>query len=143
MAEGILKAKVKAAGLSQYLRVASAGVKASPIRCQPDLRAQKISLKYGIDISKIKSKRFTDKDYHHDYILVMDEEQRDQLKHLYPEQANHKVQLLLSYARAEGDQQIPDPYYGNVHGFEYIYHLLDEATDAFLATLDIVKNKNE
>jgi hypothetical protein len=30
-----------------------------------------------------------------------------------------------------------------VHGFEYIYHLLDEATDAFLATLNIVKNKNE
>jgi protein-tyrosine phosphatase len=143
MAEGILKAKVKAAGLSQYISVASAGVKASPIRCRPDLRAQKISLKYGVDISKIRSKRFTDKDYHHDYILVMDDEQRHQLKQLYPEQDNHKVRLLLSYARADGDQQIPDPYYGNVHGFEHVYQLLNEATDAFLTTMNILKNKTE
>lgn len=135
MAEGILKHKLKALGLNRQIRVDSAGVMASPIRCRPDLRAQKVTLKHGIDISALRSRRFAKKDFEHDYILVMDNEQQQYLAANCPELNTERVGLLLSYVRQDGEQQIPDPYYGNAQGFDHVYQLLDTATDALLQQL--------
>lgn len=135
MAEGILRHKLKLLGHSRQIRVQSAGVMASSIKCRPDLRAQKVTLKHGIDISGLRSRRFTEKDFQHDYILVMDREQQQYLADHYPGQGAERIRLLLPYAREEWDQQIPDPYYGNAQGFERVYQLLDRATDGLLQQL--------
>lgn len=135
MAEGILKHKLKALGLSRQIRVDSAGVMASPIKCRPDLRAQKVMLKHGLDISGIRSRRFTDKDFEHDLILVMDSEQQQYLAEAFPGSDAQQVKLLASYMQQQQDRQIPDPYYGNAKGFDHVYQLLDVATDALLQQL--------
>lgn len=135
MAEGILKHKLKALGLNRQIRVDSAGVMASPIKCRPDLRAQKVTLKHGIDISGLRSRRFSEKDFDHDHILVMDSEQQQYLADNCSELNAERIRLLLSYVRPHGEQQIPDPYYGNAQGFGHVYQLLDVATDALLQQL--------
>lgn len=149
MAEGLFEHKLQALGRAREFRVDSAGVLAAPIRCRPDLRAQKTMLRHGIDISGLRSRRFTGKDCLHDLILVMDREQQEYLADAFPELDPRRVRLLLSYAATspatgyheraglnlEGQAEIPDPYYGNAQGFEHVYQLLDLATEALLEQL--------
>lgn len=130
MAEGILKEKIKSLKLDKVIKVDSAGTQASPISRRPDKRAQKVTLKHGIDISRQKSRRIKAKDLKSDYILVMDREQLNYLKENYPE-VSDRTQLLLNFCNSS-ESEVPDPYFGNSAGFDHVYEVLESAVDALL-----------
>lgn len=130
MAEGILKEKIKSRKLDKIIKVDSAGTHASPISRRPDKRAQTVTQKHGVDISRQKSRRFKAKDLKSDYILVMDREQLNYLKESYPE-ASDRTQLLLSFCNSS-ELEVPDPYFGNAAGFDHVYEVLESAVDTLL-----------
>lgn len=45
-----------------------------------------------------------------------------------------KVHLILEFAGMERNE-VPDPYYGGISGFEKVYEMLDEASDKIAAKL--------
>ena len=46
-----------------------------------------------------------------------------------------KVKLLLEYVNYRNFTEVPDPYYGTKKDFEFVYNMLDEATETLLKTL--------
>ncbi|MCH8553823.1 MAG: low molecular weight phosphotyrosine protein phosphatase [Schleiferiaceae bacterium] len=131
MAEGIFAKKI--AQLEDWT-VDSAGTIAMHAGDGPDHRAVKITRKYGVDISKQVARQFHPSDFERfDLIYVADRNNRDKLLQLANNQEQRdKVKLILEEVMPGSDADVPDPYYGGEEGFENVYRLLDEATDAIL-----------
>jgi protein-tyrosine phosphatase len=51
------------------------------------------------------------------------------------ETSKNKVHLLLDFLTEESIEEVPDPYYGTATDFQYVYDLLDRATNSFLAKI--------
>lgn len=132
MAEGILRHKLKE--LQIKATIDSAGTGGWHAGEHPDPRAIKTMKHHGIDISKLKARQITKNDLHQfDVVLAMDEQNYSDILSLSAEPVHHhKVKLMLSFHPKQSLTSVPDPWYGNMDGFERVYHLLDEACDAFI-----------
>lgn len=138
LAEGILRHKAEQKNLD--IIIDSAGTSNYHIGQNPDKRSIANARKHGIDISKLKARQFTTKDFDRfDYIFVMDNyNYNDVIALAENEYERKKVQLILNKAFPESDLNVPDPYYGNEDSFEHVFQLLDNACNAILTS--IVKN---
>ncbi len=97
----------------------------------PDARARTLADKHGVSLKGIKSRRLSEQDFcKYDVIFAMDAKHLDSLQKAMPDTSTAKVMLFRQ--KFEMDQEIPDPYYGNLQGFERVYQLLLEATEQFL-----------
>jgi protein-tyrosine phosphatase len=135
LAEGILMAKAKEKGLA--IEVDSAGTDGWHAGEAPDLRSQRVASQKGIDISRQKARKFKQQDFNDfDLILAMDTENMKNLLLLAPnEMARAKVKLILNYLNPTKNQNVPDPYYGEMADFETVYNLLDQALEQFIIAL--------
>ena len=89
-----------------------------------------------LDISAQKCRRFERLDFQEfDYIFAMDQSNYSNIVALAnnPEDES-KVKLLLDEVDL-GINEVPDPYYGGVEGFEYVYGLIDKACEAIAKNL--------
>ncbi len=130
LAEGIMSEKLE--GKSHY--VDSAGTSSHHQGEMPDPRSVATAHKYAIDISDQRSRPFQRTDFEtFDYILAMDKSNLKNILDLArtPEDKN-KVSLILDAIDGRINNEVPDPYYGGDHGFENVYHMLDEACEAFI-----------
>jgi protein-tyrosine phosphatase len=130
LAEGILAHKVKQRGLDW--QVDSAGTGDWHDGQPPDRRSISVARKYGIDISSQQARQIKRSDFRDfDLILVMDKSNYRNVVQLAPNPAAAaKVKLILEYTQLEVSE-VPDPYHDD-NGFEYVYQLLDAATDHVL-----------
>ena len=121
LAEGILKNKLP----KKNFRVDSAGTSGYHIGKAPDIRSVEIAAKNGIDISNQKARKFTTDDFDRfDKIFAMDLRNLNHIKQMANTlEDSKKVSLLL------GNDQVPDPYYGNKDSFIKIYHIIDRACE--------------
>ena len=134
MAEGILREKAHKKGLS--IEVDSCGTASYHVGEAPDSRAVKKSHEHGIDISMLRARQFSSKDFQNfDAILVMDESNYRDVLSLTKSQADKdKVKLILKDSSQSIEKNVPDPYYGGAQGFETVYQLLNKALDTFIIT---------
>jgi protein-tyrosine phosphatase len=132
LAEGILRAKANKKGWA--MEVDSAGTGGWHAGEAPDRRSQKVAAKNGIDISNQKARKFKSQDFDEfDLILAMDTENMKDLLLLAPnEKARNKVKLILNYLNPTKNQNVPDPYYGQMADFEMVFYLLDQALEQFI-----------
>lgn len=132
MAHGLLEEKIKQKRLAW--EVDSAGTSAFHKGEAPDLRARNCMLKHNIDISSQKSRPFLEKDFEEfDLIFCMDKMNlRNVLSYAKNEVDKQKVKLILHEIDDELEEEVPDPYYDGSNGFERVYQMLDEATDAII-----------
>jgi len=141
LAEGIMRSK-----LSEDFIVDSAGTIDMHQGSNPDKRSVKTAAKYGIDISKQCSRPITTEDLNYfDKIYCMD---LNNLKNVISlaqnEEQRSKISLLMEAAdlnHASGDE-VPDPYWSELDGFEKVYHQLDEACENIAQKLLISKTQN-
>lgn len=134
MAHGILREKVKQAGLSRQIRVDSAGTHALTGQ-RPDPRARGVAMAHGINISRIKARQLLPEDFQRfDYVLGMDSANLEFMQGLCPEGCLIKVRKVCGAGPEAND--VPDPYFGNPAGFERIYDILDRALSEFLEELE-------
>ncbi|HXH04072.1 MAG TPA: low molecular weight protein-tyrosine-phosphatase [Candidatus Competibacteraceae bacterium] len=129
-AEGVLRRKLLQDGLHQRVLVDSAGTHSYHIGSPPDRRSQEAALRRGIDLSGLRARQVAAEDLERfDYILAMDQ---DNLAHLLTlsrsVQQREKIRLLLEFAPEVGEQEVPDPYYGGVVGFERVLDLIEQAS---------------
>ena len=129
MAEGILKSKLEKYRIQAIID--SAGFESSQIGDSPDDRAILTMKKHGLDISKHKMRLFTKEDFDNfDKIYVMDRNNyRDVLSLARNKQDISKVDYILNTIEPGKNEELPDPWYGGINGFEYVFQKLDLASD--------------
>lgn len=131
LAEAILRERAKAYQDRFLIKVDSCGVEAGPVPMPPDMRARNVAQQRGVSLKGIKSRRLSEQDYFkYDVILAMDSKHLAALDESKPDSSTARIELFRQ--QFETDQEVPDPYYGNSHGFERVFKLLLEATDHFL-----------
>jgi protein-tyrosine phosphatase len=135
-AEGVLKKKLLDQGLAQQVLVDSAGTHNYHPNSPPDPRAQIHALKRGYDLSSLRARSIKDSDFDHfDLLLTMDWENLALLQERCPKNQLHKIRGFTEFLQYTKATQIPDPYYGGDHGFEYALDLIEEASDGLIATV--------
>jgi protein-tyrosine phosphatase len=136
-AEGVLRAKLQAAGLHGHVEVDSAGTHGYHVREAPDARAQRHAAQRGYDLSALRARRVSAEDFerfHH--VLAMDEDNIAFLREMAPPGSPAQLALLMSYARQPAaPREVPDPYYGAAEGFERVLDLVEDACDGLVDRL--------
>ena len=132
LAEGILKAKAVALGLTW--EVDSVGTSSYHSSEPPDIRSVAVAQSHGLDISNQRSRQITQQDLiDFDVIYVMDKDNYENVMDLcMNDNQESKVDLIMNVVEKDRIVNVPDPYWGN-NGFEHVYQMLDAACDAILA----------
>lgn len=130
LAEGIFRSAVEKTGATDLFAIDSAGTGAWHVGNSPDPRSVATAARHGIDISDQRARAVSSADFESfDLLLGMDRSNVATLHSRAPATAAHKVHLFLDYAGI-GRLDVPDPYYGGDDGFETVYRMLQEASDA-------------
>lgn len=135
-AEAIFRKLAADAGMAETVRADSAGTHAYHLGEPPDPRAQKAAAKRGYDLSALRARTIEDADFQRfDLILAMDEEHYAILTRIAGPAADHKLKLMMSYARRFKERDVPDPYYGGSQAFERVLDMLEDAAKGLLESL--------
>ncbi len=132
MAEGIMRQK---ASLHQLpWKIDSAGTGGWHSGESPDSRAIAEMKKYGIDISQLRARQITVKDFDiFDHIFVMDSTNYiDVIRICRNDKDKRKVELFLNLLEPGKNKNVSDPYYGGQQGFTDVYEVLNKASDKFI-----------
>ncbi len=136
-AEGVMRALVREAGLEEQIELDSAGTGAWHVGEPPDARATQFARARGIALEGA-ARQVREEDFEEfDLILAMDGSNLRNLRRLTPrEGARAQVRLLREFdPAAEGDLDVPDPYYGGPGGFEEVLDLVHAACVSLLERL--------
>jgi len=134
-AEGVFRHRVEAAGLEDRIEIDSAGTHAYHVGNPPDPRAQSAARNRGIELASLCARRVTENDFiEFDYVIAMDESNREDLEAICPPGYEDRIHLFLEFGRSQ-QTEVPDPYYGSGNGFEIVLNLIEEAADGLLTHL--------
>lgn len=134
LAEAIFKKKLEIEGLEHKISTDSAGTANYHVGENPDPRTVEIAEKHGIPVNH-KGQQF--KKHHqdeYDYLLAMD---HANYRNMTTEMGAEPDQLMLmrDFDPNGKGQDVPDPWYGGMNGFEEVYQILDRSLDQFLIFL--------
>ncbi|MAB49761.1 MAG: protein-tyrosine-phosphatase [Flavobacteriaceae bacterium] len=130
LAHGILESKLN----TSEFYVDSAGTAAYHVGHQPDHRSIKVARNNGIDISHQTARQFKTSDFDlFGYIYAMDSSNYTNIISLARNNSDiGKVKLFLEENPNISNKNVPDPYYGDMSDFEYVFDLI-ETTSAIIA----------
>ena len=135
-AEGVLRHKLRVAGLGDHVKVDSAGTHAWHEGEPPDPRSQRHALARGYDLSDQRSRPVVAADFERfDLILAMDWDNLALLEEQCPREHRAKLARLSEHAGRHASPVVPDPYSGGRAGFEQVLDLVEDACDGLVATL--------
>ena len=136
-AEGVLRAKLRHAGLQGQVLVDSAGTQGYHSNEPPDVRAVRAAAQRGYQIGSLRARAMRAQDFAtFDWLLAMDQSHLDWLRKRSPPEAAGRICLLMPLARQHpGAQEVPDPYYGGPAGFEHVLDLLEDACESVVDRL--------
>lgn len=134
MAEAVLRQRLQRDGLAKVVAVDSAGThgfhKGSPI----DPRAASQAALRGYTLDGLRSRPVVPEDFSRfDLLLAMDRDNLATLRTRCPPEAQHRLQLLMAHAPQARTDEVPDPYYGALSGFDLALDLIEPACDGLLS----------
>jgi len=122
---GVFAGQVAESGLSDRVRVDSAGTSGWHNGASPDHRSVQQAAQHGYDLSFIRSRQVNEQDFiEQDLILAMDNENLNSLRQMCPPEHAHKLRLFLEFADLPVSE-VPDPYYGGSDGFARVLSLVE------------------
>ncbi|MFO2465812.1 low molecular weight phosphotyrosine protein phosphatase [Pseudomonas sp. 15FMM2] len=134
-AEGVLRHKLREAGLAGQVEVASAGTGEWHIGKPPDKRSQQAALRRGYDLSAQRAQQVSRADFaRYDLVLAMDQSNLRNLKAMQPAQGKAELDLFLRRYDSPV-AEVPDPYYDGELGFEQVLDLIEAACDQLVIEL--------
>jgi protein-tyrosine phosphatase len=136
-AAGVLRERLRAAGLGALVEVDSAGTHAHwHAGEQADARARKHALGRGYDLSAHRARLLADDDFdRHDLILAMDWDNIAALEARCPPEQRGKLRRLSEFGRAHTSDIVPDPYYAGPAAFDHVLDLVEDACDGVVEHL--------
>ena len=131
-AEGVFRHMVEKDNLNSEISIDSAGTHAYHVGNPPDQRSQDAALKRDIDLSSQRARRVKADDFiSFDYVIAMDESNKDDLLSICPDGYEDRVHLFLDFSK-DDQTEVPDPYYGQGRGFEIVLNLVEDASAGLL-----------
>ena len=135
-AEGVFLKVLEEQAPELRIEVDSAGTHAYHVGEPPDSRAQRAAQRRGVDLGRQRARLVSTEDFERfDFVLAMDELNRDTLIEQSPPEFHDRIRLFLEFAPHRGRSAVPDPYYGGSNGFEYVLDLVEEAATGLLEHL--------
>ena len=135
-AEGVLRKLANERGLTEHIKIDSAGIGTWHVGDPPDLRSTETAKQHGIDISGQRARAIELIDFEaFDLILAMDNSHFQHLKPRCPEPLLDRVGMFMSYATVTKITEVPDPYYGQQDGFERVFNMIEDAGKGLLTKL--------
>jgi protein-tyrosine phosphatase len=132
-AEGVFRALVANAGLSEAIVIDSAGTSNWHIGEQPDRRGQDAAALRGYDLSAQRGRQVAGGDFDQfDYIIGMDQSNIANLSAIAPPGTGDKISLFLEFAPQLNQREVPDPYYGGPSGFDDVLDMIEAASQGLL-----------
>jgi protein-tyrosine phosphatase len=127
LAHGILESKLP----SDKFYIDSAGTANYHVGEAPDRRSIAVAKSHGIDISHQRGQQFKASFFDaFDHIYVMDEYNFEDVMRLARNDWDRsKVKLILEEDKSINLMHVPDPYYGDENGFEYVFNILNQVCD--------------
>lgn len=125
-AEGVFRHYVTEQGAEEDYEIDSAGLIAVHEGELPDGRMRAHAARRGYTLDS-RSRPISYEDFfHYDYIIGMDEQNRERLLALAPTaELQEKVSLLPEWSERPARDHVPDPYYGGAEGFEHVLDLIE------------------
>ncbi|MEI5098940.1 low molecular weight protein-tyrosine-phosphatase [Streptomyces sp. PmtG] len=144
MAESVFRARVRDAGLDGLVLVDSAGTDGWHEGDGADPRTVATLASTGFDTAHAARQFHADWFDRLDLVIALDRGHLRTLRRLAPTPRDaDKVRLLRSYdpsAGPDADLDVPDPYYGDMEGFEECLKMVESASEGLL---DAVRNAVE
>jgi len=133
IAHVVLEARLEAAGLSDLVEVVSAGTGGWHTGEPMDHRAAAVLGGAGYDGSRHIARKF-DADWYaeNDLLLAMDESNYSDMADLAPTVADlKKLRMFREFdpEATEGDNEVPDPWYGGDRGFRDVLRMVERTAD--------------
>jgi protein-tyrosine phosphatase len=117
LAEAAFRLEAERIGLA--VTVDSAGTGGWHVGEAPDLRAQAVARRNGVDIGHYRGRQVAREDfYRFDVILALDLQNLNALRAIAPADATATVGLLLDEVPGRLGEAVADPYYGDDSGFD-------------------------
>ena len=136
-AEGVARGIAQQRGLDSRFHFESAATHGYHVGDPPDPRALRVARNRGYDLSAQRARRVTEFDFERfDLVLAMGYDHLDWLRRACPRQHHGKLRLFLSYVDGDLAGEVPDPYYGEMNGFEAVLDLIEGAVGGLLRSLE-------
>lgn len=137
LAEGVFRQLVAEAGLSDRIRIASAGTGDWHVGKPPDARMVATAAARAVDLSPQRAQVLTPELIEaSDVVLVMDRENLRNARALVSEPAlQARIRRFREDDPEPGDGDVPDPYYGGEEGFVEVFEIVDRTARALLSRL--------
>jgi protein-tyrosine phosphatase len=149
MAAVILADKIAASTLADRVVVNSSGTGDWHVGDRMDDRAAATLTSAGYDPSRHRARHFDRAWFaEHDLILAMDSSNFRDIVALAPDGDQDRVVMFRAFdPAADGDLDVPDPWYGGQDGFDEVLAIVERATDELAArlvpTLDDLPRRRE
>jgi protein-tyrosine phosphatase len=128
-AEGVLRKYAQDQGLEAEIVIDSAATHDYHPGSPPDPRTIAIARERGYDLSSLRARKVTLKDFEDfDLLFAMDQSHARFLKDMAPAGQEHKIALLLEYAEHPSQKDVPDPYYHDLKKFTEVIELIENIT---------------
>ena len=130
MAEAIFRAKLG----DVFKTIASAGVHADPRGGPVDARAAAALARHNYSLDRKWRSRRVEPEQLGDYdlVLAMEAEHVDALRKKAAPEHHARILLLTDFVPELAGQDIPDPYFGPVAGFDAVIGMLERAAQRLL-----------
>ena len=136
-AEGIFIHKVNGRGLQPYFFIDSAGTAAYHTGEGANSKSQSVANERGVHLPSI-ARPFAASDLEEfDLVLAMDAENLTDLVSMDRERRwGAKLVRMRQFDPEPEDGNVPDPYYGGMHGFRRVFDILDRSCERLLDVLE-------
>lgn len=136
-AEGVVRARlleaVRVHGAEIDIELDSAGTHSYHAGHPPDRRAMEAASRRGVDLSPIRARLVEENDFSRfDLILAMDRDNLAHLEEVCPPEYRDRLKLYMEFSGNPGFDEVPDPYYGGLNGFERVLDLVEEAAEGLI-----------
>jgi protein-tyrosine phosphatase len=132
-AEGVFRKLVQGEKLEYLFEIDSAGTHAYHIGDPPDERAQAACVRRGINITSLRGRQAIAEDIEKfDYVLAMDRENYQDLLDICPPGHESRIRLFMEFAANRPEEEVPDPYFGGVSGFDRVLDMIEDAARGLL-----------
>jgi len=136
-AEGFFIRTLESSSLKSQVSTDSAGTHGYHVGHPPDSRAVETALKFGVDISQLRARKVSAADFEaFDLIIAMDQSNFEDLQRLRPGNSKADLKMMMDYHPEARPNEVPDPYYGGMDGFNTMCELLESATRGLMKEVE-------
>ena len=135
LAEGVFRKLVDEKGLAEKFSIDSCGTGAWHVGEKPHAETRKNAKKNGYDLEDLRARTFVAEDLENfDLIITMDSSNRANVQGFKgSEKAN--IKMLREFDPEPYEIDVPDPFYGEVDGFQEVFEIVFRSCENLLEEL--------